>query len=263
MNRVVLVVVLTSAFVGCDVSEETPADSGSFDATWTDAARDGAPDVGASDVGVDARDTSCVRECFGNRLCRDGVVYQVRGIAVPCDEWTGTCPSDELGRCESGCGDRVVSDSGSWERFCAGMEERLAGDPCETDDDCQVPAPIGGARGYLACDEETSRCVAIEPPTYEVAACGDVDLDALSTRSGVVRDESCASGWCRFIAREAPECDPRACAMTCVDDWDCAPSFHCREVSDWTGWTFGEPEGELVRICSDVDRFGQEGLTCP
>lgn len=268
MTRVVLVAVLTSTLVGCGETtrvEDASVDSGLVDAAL-DAARDvGPPDVGPQDVGApDTYDPFCHWDCFGGLECEDGVVYEHEAAPVPCDEWTGRCPRYAVGTCPDGCGDRRPSGSADWERYCEGMEERLAGDPCASDDDCHPPAPSGAMRRYLACDVDAGACVAIDPPTHPVVACGDVDLDALSTPEGsaygVVRDESCAGGWCRFVAQEAPACDPQACAMPCEDDWDCPPSHFCRAQRDWTGRTLEDRgEDEYVAVCED---FGG-GLACP
>ncbi|MBX3246281.1 MAG: hypothetical protein KF901_03785 [Myxococcales bacterium] len=139
------------------------------------------------------------------------------------------------------------------------MEERLAGDPCATDGDCQPPAPGPGIRRYLACDVDAGACAAIDPPAHSIVACGDVNLDGLSTPEGqaygVVRDESCPGGWCKFVAPADAECHPGVCVTPCETHWDCPPSLFCQGERDWTGRTLEDRgDDEVVRVCGEFGR---------
>jgi hypothetical protein len=214
-------------------------------------------------------DPSCHYDCFRTVACADGEVELVVNAPVPCAEWTGSCPTMHLGTCPAGCGDRapvaLYPWQLPWQQWCEGTEQRLAGDPCTTDDDCAPPAPVpadggmGDRRVRLGCD--MSRGVCEEVPVPVPSDFGDAcsaTFDSLSSPSGsaagVVADPTCESGWCGFTAREAPDCDLHGCAIACEEDWDCPEGMRCAEVPDWTGRTVEEGAGGVVRVCDDPVR---------
>lgn len=244
-----------------------------------------APDAPPADAeaGLDAPDAphaspdtnaGCHWDCFRARFCAAGVVHEVVHAPVPCDRWTGSCPTTALGTCPFGCGDRApIADVGGWEVYCEGTEQRLAGDPCETDADCQPPAPevtpTALERRYLACDGALESCVAAAPPSAPDAggACA-VSFDALSSVAGgyaygVVADAACSSGWCLFLAAEAPACDLHGCATVCEDDWDCPPDLECLARQDWTGRRLEDGAlPDAVRVCTRALIDANAGLRC-
>ncbi len=211
---------------------------------------------------------SCHWDCFGVTFCVDGEVRRNFHAPVPCRYWTGVCPFEVLGTCPTTCADLPPADSfggGDWVLWCEGSEERRAGDPCGTDEDCQPPAPTSGQRNYLTCDTGTGVCVTAPPPMAPDAGegCG-VSFDALSSSEGdaygVVEAPACSSGYCLFVAHAAPACDLDGCATVCEDDWDCPPELSCLERFDWTGRSVGDGGGPPVRVCTS--NLVDTGLSC-
>jgi hypothetical protein len=223
---------------------------------------------GVADAGRINADTdpNCHWDCFLSVSCGDGVVRGVINAPVPCSAWTGSCPTRVLGTCAAGCRDRPLTDAFRWESWCAGPEERFAGDPCASDADCQPPAMVldGGARPRLGCDLDLGMCEEVPAPIpSDFAGPCSASLDAFSrsdtSAHGVVVDPTCESGWCGFVAHEPPECDLHGCAITCANDGDCPPTMRCEERGNWTGRTLAEGHGGFVRVC---DEPTESWLTC-
>lgn len=215
--------------VSCDEEDDDPSDA-SVDAFGVDAGPvDPSIDTGPPGA-PDTFDPHCHWDCFLGVTCIDGVVYQQIHAPVPCAAWTGMCPQRVLGRCTEGCSDRVPgSPHLDWQLWCEETEAHRVGDPCETDEDCQVPEPVGGGRLYLACDAASSMCVSIDPPVEPEGRC-TASFDGIDTGAyGALEDPSCGSGWCQFSGHTC-----HACVLPCADDWDCPPSQRCEEFADYT-----------------------------
>jgi hypothetical protein len=253
--------------VSCD-EDDDPGDA-SVDAFGVDAGRVDAfgVDAGPIDPSVDTGppgrpdtfDPSCHYDCFFGVTCIDGVVWEQAHAPVPCWRWTGMCPRFERGRCTEGCSDRVPTVTflreADWTLWCEETEASRPGDPCTTDDDCQPPEgfePSG--RNYLACDAASSMCVSIDPPVAPTEGCTasfeGLYAPGVGSAYGVVEDDSCGNGLCRFSARgAADDCDRHACAIACDDDWDCPRDHRCEDMPDWTGRSVGDGAASSVRVC--------------
>ena len=258
---------------GCAMSADDPPDidggradalDGGLSDPDVDGGRAGALDGGLSGLDVDH---SCHWDCFYDRRCVDGEVIEQFHAPVPCSAWTGSCPSFVAGVCAEGCSDRLPSGArrdAPWTVYCEEGEQKIVGDPCASDEDCQPPAPVDGERQYLACDATTGTCSATEPPTPADmgAPCGvtfEAQSNAEGSAYGVVADASCSSGWCRFIAHEDPTCDLHGCAAPCEDDWDCPREQICL---DWGDWSDGIAAGTVGSVRACGSRLVDTGLSC-
>ncbi|MFO0711668.1 MAG: hypothetical protein U0353_17580 [Sandaracinus sp.] len=256
-----LVVVIAVLCVSCE--EDDDASDASVDAGSVDVGEpiDTGPmvSIDTGPAGPDTFDPSCHWDCFFDVRCIDGVVWEQIHAPVPCSAWTGMCPRRELGRCTQGCSDRVPTVTflreANWPLWCEETEASRPGDPCASDADCQPPEGVEpGGRNYLACDAGSSMCVSIDPPVAPTEGCmASFDLlysPAVGSAYGVVEDDSCASGLCRFSARGAAgDCDRHACALACVDDWDCPRDYRCEDMPDWTGRAVGDGARGSARVC--------------
>lgn len=86
-----------------DVAGSSP-DAGTLDAS------DAHPTSNSGDGGVSRPHGGCPHwDCFFNRECVDGRVIEFSTALIPCESWTGSCPSYVAGECADGCSDRPPS----------------------------------------------------------------------------------------------------------------------------------------------------------
>lgn len=202
---------------------------------------DAGSDAPSPDAGHDAGPVCGPGEhldCFRDRFCVDGVVGEIVHAPQPCD--ARECPWFVVGKCPGACGTRRPLDEWtSWEVFCDGSEERIVGDVCATDADCDPPAPVGGTRVHLGCDVESSLCQEVAPPELlDLGAPCSLDFESVGGPGsyGVATDDTCSRGLCRFY-RPLDQCAQHGCGVPCEDDWDCPAEYECDLARDWSAET--------------------------
>jgi len=93
----VFAAVITLAITGCGTSESSGGDA-------------------KTDSGFDAGDPNCHYDCFYHAECKDGLLTEYVHAPVPCEYWTGSCPT-QTGKykCAEGCRDDLKVIYDRWE----------------------------------------------------------------------------------------------------------------------------------------------------
>lgn len=191
----------------------------------------------AADAGYEAHDPNCHWDCFGYHTCKDGVVTSFIHAPVPCDRWTGNCPSLQSYTCERGCRTDVESLNILSEPrdMCEEWRPKKAGDPCwepaHCDPQVATDEPDGGiVNVYLRCDLDAGACVDRDPPSiadYLEPNCGMTPDTSPGDSYGSTAAPTCSAGACVFLEREREHCVLQGCTAWCDSDDDCPPGSHC------------------------------------
>lgn len=200
------------------------------DGGGTGTGGDAAPDAAPPDA-----DPYCHWDCFGYTECADGVVTAWEDIPVPCEYWTGECPSSTF-TCERGCR-TDVDQLGPLDpplNICEENRPKAVGDPCVDDSYCRPEVatihPDGSVTNvYLQCDTTAGQCVERTPPTVAdlYAPCG---LHADPTNGiafGSIETAACSAGVCAYYEDETQTCMWQMCTTHCASDGECPVGTTC------------------------------------
>ncbi len=227
-------------------------------------------------------DPNCHWDCFGGVSCQEGGLHLMGFGPRPCcrysDPWPGpgpVCSVQKLFECDGDC---AAAWDPRYEECFAGVRNseaglrgldhlfptfcesglKLAGDPCEEDEDCRPSAD----ETRLACDLDSLTCVEEPRPEAPSSYGGDCGLgpeyavdDVWDT---VVAGNSCE--WCHAIYDTEQGCVRQACTMRCKLDEDCPEGSVCVCV-DATGG-YGLPSQFCVQAETRNWEARQEWLTC-
>ncbi len=201
--------------------------------------------------------SSCHYDCFGRTTCLDGVVTSWANTPVSCSAWTGSCPHYVVETCRKGCSASEISTSTLCPlAICKENVPKVAGDPCETDDECRpsrarTTGTTTPENVYLRCDVAAGICVSADPPVLAdwLAGCTPGLLTSLGgVNTGLVRisDPQCSSGLC--MAAGETTCVRNGCTMACRSDDECPTGAICTGAScdpfavDRTGFCAVSPQ---------------------
>jgi hypothetical protein len=235
-----------------DTANDADEEVGSPDARDIRDERDEGGETGER---CDDLNPDCHYDCGTRYSCEDGTVYEhlafipcCRGGPELCEEGT---PSHQ---CEEGCFiERVGWGDSTYDApqdLCNGTRPRVAGDSCDTNEDCS-PAETYRDGGEeiekpLVCDTESNTCIAESAPDY-LTYC-DIPASELSEGTGFVEAPGEGFAGCGDSAFCVVESDAtescQSCSVTCESDADCPSGSGC----EWLGG-LGDIDQESVRLC--------------
>jgi hypothetical protein len=168
-------------------------------------------------------------DCFANLGCVDGMVSRTtRSQGFTCRDWPGECPSGPVvATCRKGCAQsRLFGDVTDARSICREAIPKVAGDPCQVDDDCRPTVAVATATEIknvtLRCDSTAGKCVegTVIPPSDWLAACTPGVIQAAGLKGSesfshfaVLTDPNCSSKVC--IAAGHGDCVRQGCSSSC------------------------------------------------
>ena len=212
-----------------------------------------APDTQTSH-GFDTRgqDPACHYDCFGGLRCVDGVVSAILHAPVPCEYWTGECPTVPFTppiQCPYGCSRQNSFSSAS-------------ADPMSLCQPCPDPAKTGPACDQCADPMRTgpdcSSC--IDSQTHG-PACDQCLGGPGSNGCPCEEHDDC---WYKICLKDSSS-EGRRCAKGCTEDAQCPTGFVC-SLKD-TGYPSActPVEGYLCQHCAtdeDCEIPGHWNVIC-
>jgi len=189
----------------------------------------------------------CHYDCFGALTCVDGTVTRWTNAPVACSDWKGDCPHAVVSTCMKGCDKPRLETSGSTDDrvICREYAPKVAGNPCQADDDCRPTAAVVTGTEIrnvsLKCDQASSVCVERPqtPPNDWLAPCTasvikSAKLEGIESAAfHPLPDPGCSSGLC--IVAGHTTCVRQGCSVPCRSDDECPPASRCEgEAFGWS-----------------------------